>query len=64
MAMAGNDLGDKIALAITSPLAPPETQAAVKELWKKIGTAIVDYIKENAEVSTTGGPSAQTGTIT
>jgi hypothetical protein len=51
--MNGNNLGDEIALAIIDSRAPPEVQAQVKAIWEKIGTAIVNHIKTNAEITTT-----------
>jgi hypothetical protein len=68
MAMVGNDLGDMIYAAIISPLAPPDVQAQVKEVWEKIGTAIVDYIQANAEVPagipvSSGGSTSSPGTV-
>ena len=70
MAMNGNALGNEIAQAIMDTDAPPEVQAAVTDLWKKIGNAIVNHVTINAEVpigitvTTSGGPTAQTGSTT
>jgi hypothetical protein len=69
MAMVGNDLGDKIYEAIISPLAPPDVQAQIKIVWEKIGTAIVEYIQENAEVPagipvSSGGETSSPGAVT
>lgn len=70
MAMNGTDLGDAIAKIITSPSAPPDMVESIKAQWEKIGAAIVKHIQDNAEVlsgipvSTSGGPSAQTGQTT
>lgn len=70
MAMDGNLLGKEIAEAITYDDAPEESKLAVLAIWKKIGSAIVDHIKNNAvvpagiAVSTTGSESAQTGATT
>jgi hypothetical protein len=70
MAMNGNTLGSEIAAAIMNSAAPPEVQAQVIELWQKVGTAIVNHIKNNAQVpagiavSTQGSQTAQTGQTT
>ena len=70
MAMNGDALGNEIAQAIMNMDAPPEIQAAVIELWKKAGNAIVNHIKTNAEVpagiavATSGGPTSQAGSTT
>jgi hypothetical protein len=68
MAMNGNDLGDAIALAITSPLAPPAVTASVQQLWRKIGSALVTYLTANAEVpsgiAVTTDPATGTGATT
>ena len=64
MAMNGNAMGQEVAAAIMNSGAPPEVQAAVIELWKKICTVIVTHIQDNAEVppgitvSTPVGPGA------
>jgi len=67
MAMDGNELGALIANAITHSSAPPEVKASVLSLWKTIGTVIVNYIKNNAEVpagikvTTSGGDGSTSG---
>jgi predicted KAP-like P-loop ATPase len=64
MAMGGNKLGQEIANAIMNTDAPPDVKVQVLALWEKIGTAIVDHIKDNAivpfgiAVSTPVGPGA------
>ena len=50
MPMNGNRLGNEIFDVIVHPNATPEAQTAVKELWQKIGNAIVRHIQNNAEV--------------
>jgi hypothetical protein len=50
MAMNGDELGKEIAQAIMNTQAPPDVQTQVIALWKKIGNAIVDHIKKNADV--------------
>lgn len=62
MAMDGDELGDAIYAAIVNPLAPPDVQAQVKALWEKIGTAIVTYIQNKAEVPAGISVSTNTGT--
>jgi len=72
MAMNGNDLGTEIAEAIMNSDIPTEVKEEVEKLWKKIGTAIVNHIQENAEipagiaVSTSGGggQTTETGSVT
>jgi hypothetical protein len=61
MAMDGNELGDAIYAAIISPAAPPDVQGQVKALWEKIGTAIVTYIQDKAEVPAGISVSTNTG---
>jgi hypothetical protein len=66
----GPDLGDKIAALITSATAPPEQVQRIKSQWEAIGSVIVNHFIDNLEikagipVSTTGSPSAQTGSTT
>lgn len=51
MAMDGNALGDEIAEIITASDAPDGMKKQIKETWEKIGSAIVDHIIKNAEVT-------------
>lgn len=50
MAMDGDQMGKEIAEAIMNAAAPPDVQANVIALWKKISGAIVKHIQDNAEV--------------
>jgi predicted KAP-like P-loop ATPase len=50
MAMDGNKLGLEIANAIMNTAAPADVKVQVLGLWEKIGTAIVDHVKNNAIV--------------
>lgn len=68
MAMNGKTLGDTIADLIISSDAPAEQKKQVKELWEKIGGAIVDHIKgatikvnSGIPVSTNTGTGSTTG---
>lgn len=61
MAMDGNALGTKIAELIISKDAPSDMKAQVRQLWGKIGLAIVEHIKENAEVTVAEGIKLQAG---
>lgn len=51
MAMDGNALGDKIAEIITDSNAPDDMKEKIKQVWEKIGSAIVDHIIKNAEIT-------------
>lgn len=51
MAMDGNALGDKIAEIITASDAPNNMKKQIKQTWEKIGSAIVDHIIKNAEIT-------------
>jgi hypothetical protein len=67
MAMDGSKLGQEIAEAIMNASAPADVKTQVTALWKKIGTAIVAHIVDNAEVlagipvSTSGGEGSTSG---
>lgn len=52
MAMSGTDLGNAIYSAIQGETTNPQ------QIWQKVGQAIVNYFKSNAEIDTTIG-SAQ-----
>jgi hypothetical protein len=72
MALAGTGkaLGRKIAVKIIAPDADPEVRADIIALWESIGDVVVDHLIANTQVtpgipvSTTGGPTAQTGATT
>lgn len=51
MAMDGNALGEKIAEIITASDAPDNMKKQIKQTWEKIGSAIVDHIIKNAEIT-------------
>ena len=52
MAMNGNALGDAIRASIEGMSPGDKTDTTL--VWRAIGVAIVDYIKNNAEVSGEG----------
>lgn len=72
MAMNKDVLGAQIAALLTSPLAPPDKAAAIKDTWTKVADAIITHIQNNAEVNagiavsvtTSTGPAAGATTAT
>lgn len=74
MAMDKDVLGAQIAAILTSPSAPPDKAAGIKQMWTDIAGAIIDHITSFAEVNagitvsvtTSTGPAvgATTGTGT
>ena len=69
MAMDGTAMGDAVAEALAA-IIPKSDITVLKPIWEAVCQAIVAHIKANAEVpagigvSTTGGPTAQTGATT
>jgi len=55
MAMNGKTLGDEIADLIIASDAPSDAKKTIKELWEKIGNAIVKHISQNAQITVAAG---------
>jgi hypothetical protein len=69
MAMDGTAMGDAVAAALADVIENSDVEI-MKPIWETVCREIVAHIKANAKVpagigvSTTGGPSAQTGATT